>query len=1239
MEESKNIYLMDRPIDDIKKDEFDHKSIVDEIVNNIQNNTPPYNIALIGKWGTGKSSILDCVENELEKEKGKYLFTKINAWKYEKQEIRKSFILEILDRLPKDTKKDKDIIFEIKELLNDVFQVNISKKNEKENFLIKCIKTIFKIFIDSLIMILPLLIMFIVSLVLIDIVLNIKQIQIPNYNGIRLDICGSFILAILGKMFSIIKDAIHTKKLININIKENIKDTNFYEQQMKKAIDLYKTKNKRFKTMICVVEDIDRLNTEKMVEAISALKSFVGIENIVFIVPYDTNILCKVLEECKINNLSNNYEILEGELILNKLFQFKVYMPELIQEDMYEYAKNLIGKDNSKIYSLFPSKEILLNEALPILMYDGVNTPREAKQLINSFIIKYNIAISRKIVEYKNLDSNDVKILSLLTVLENDFNEFYSKIIWYPTIIQDFIKIKDLSKIEGRLKEIYDELNDMYKAKKMQSLLMFLRYTTTIKTNNIERFIYLNDSKIDKVSGGKVGREFREALRNFEYKAAIKIIKNVDDVSNIAYREISYNNSNILKKKNIILTLIKIYNFVSKDIDKSDIRNLIESNIEIINKEECLNISIIELIKIILDDTEKRCKNIIKIFKEKLNSWIPVYIYFNEENTELIDEKNTLEEELRILINSYSNLDKECQKEINNLFNSIGDYSLTEEDIANDLRLYTFVDLYHFINPILNIENYPIFGENLLRKAILCAKKEGIKFEELKKLKDIYVKQNNFNSFTNELLMNFIEEKPEKILSCLYLINDNLNQASIDIKKMIFGLIEENIKGLKELDDIDILDDVLASIIIEILKEDENNDVDALLKNINEKIYIDKTVEIIAKNNLLEKVPNTILDINKELVGNSQDYYEMFEKIHNKYTVDAKKDLLNQLYKEIPNYKDNIDIIRKLFKILNNKNNKEICTNFIIEIIDYIKSKFSNFTDKNLRNELLKFSVDNTNFLEQNEKEVFFEFINEKVFTINSKLAVECSDNNNFNSINDIKWNEVISKYIDSTKLTINDFTNIIERHINMVTNDSELKNNYIEKVIDNFEAEKEILNILQKLKISEDETIINLYKVFLEYKENLDVLNCLKNIFENKEDLQILIEKIIQKDLDIKLLIEISNMSRKIDIEGIIKNIIEQYKSNSEIYSQKSKIKLLRIIADRFNGKKIFKNDFTVLATDILNNLDIAEIEDVVKVLISNKKIFDKESKKTLINKLEVTIEKMNEDDKNKVKKQLENF
>ena len=48
-----------------------------------------YNIALIGKWGTGKSSILGCVQDRLEQKdkennEKKYLFANINAWKYEK---------------------------------------------------------------------------------------------------------------------------------------------------------------------------------------------------------------------------------------------------------------------------------------------------------------------------------------------------------------------------------------------------------------------------------------------------------------------------------------------------------------------------------------------------------------------------------------------------------------------------------------------------------------------------------------------------------------------------------------------------------------------------------------------------------------------------------------------------------------------------------------------------------------------------------------------------------------------------------------------------------------------------------------------------------------------------------------------------------------------------------------------------------------------------------------------------
>ena len=1234
MEEEKNIYLMDKPINDIAKDEFDHKSIVDEIVKNIRNNKPPYNIALIGKWGTGKSSILDCVEKELTKD-NKYLFTQINAWKYEKQEIRKSFILEILNNINNEDKKNNSTIQEIISALNNIFTINTKEMSENKKWYIKLLD----IAKQSFICILPLILMFLFAYVIIDIALNKIGKTIDDYNSIRLEQFGAFIMAIVMQIGVIIKGSIFGKKPVNIYLEENEKDTDFYEKQLEKAINLYKSEHEDFKSIICVVEDIDRLNAGKMVEAISALKSFVDVKDLIFIVPYDTNILCKVLEECKVNKLSNNYEILEGELILNKLFQFKIYMPELIQEDMYEYAKSLLEKENNKIYDLFPDKKILIDQVLPILMYEGVNTPREAKQLINSFITKYNIAVSRKILEYENLDIEGVKTLAVLTVLENDFNEFYSKIIEYPNIIKDFLKLDASNKIDVETKEIFDKMNtEKYKGKKMKSLLTFLKYTTTIRIENIERFIYLNDSKIDKVSGGKVVKEFRESLRNYDYKAAKECIIKIEDISEIVYREINYNNGNILKKKNIIFTLVKIFDSILNDNERANIRKVIDNNINLIDKTEYSNFDIEELLKIINDDKLKNCTNIINLFKKKLEKWTPTYYYYEDENNGLTDEKSVLEEKLEQLINSYFDLDEECQENIRKLFDKIGNYSLTEDDAESSYKIYSFVDFYKFVEPILNIKNYSIFGDEFFKKAVLYVKQEKIKMDELKVIQEIYISKNKIDYFVQTLLMNVSKESPEKILKCLSMLKNNLKDTSAETKKVIFNLIEENLKGFTELKEKEILDDVLASIVIEILKEDENNDVDAVLKKLNEKIYVKESVKIIANNNLLEKIPNTIIDINEELVGADENYYEMFKEINKKYTIESKNDLLNKLYNEIPNYKDNIDIVEKLFGILNIRNNKDICTNFIIKIIDYLKSRFNNFSDKNVRDKLLKFSADNADIIEDSEKENLFDLINQKVFVTNPKLAVECS-NNNLDGLEDTKWHEVIDKYIDSAKLNIRDYINIVERHINILINDTKLKNKYIDKIINMFEPEDEILRVLEELNIVEDENILCLYKVFSKYGDNQDVVNCIKNILENKENIYGFVNKVIQEDLDVKLLINICNISKKFNFEEIITNVMNLYKENEVTFNQNSKIKILRIVCEKTKKSKSLKNDIMLLTTDILNNLDISEVNEVIELLINNKNIFDKENRKILINKFEVTIEKMDENEKNEMKNKLENF
>lgn len=1230
--EKNNIYLMDKPIDDINKDEFDYKSIVDEIVNNIQNNQPPYNIALIGKWGTGKSSILDCAKKELEsKDNVEYLFTTINAWKYEKQEIRKSFILEILSKIPNQEEKSNKIQAIIDSLSN-IFMIRPKEIEIKEKWYIKILNIIKQAFIC----ILPLILMFLFAYFIIDVILNAFGKTIDDYNSIRLEQCGAFIMAILTEIGIIIKSNVFGKKPVNVYIEENEKDTNFYEKQLKKSIELYKEENENFKSIICVVEDIDRLNANKMVEAISALKGFVGVDNLIFIVPYDTNILCKVLEESKTNKLSNNYEILEGELLLNKLFQYKIYMPELIQEDMYEYIKNLLEKENNGIYKLFPNKEILVDDVLPILMYEEIKTPRDAKQILNSFIIKYNIAVSRKVLDNNNIEKNEIKMLAVLTVLENDFNEFYSYILMYPTIINDFLEAE---KIDRKDYDIYNLFKkSIYKGRKFEALLSFLKYTTTIKIENVERFIYLNDSKIDKVSGGKVGKDFRLAITNFDVRNAKKAVKNITNITDMVNREMSYNSGNVLKKKNIVLTLISIYSIITGDLDKSNIRNIIDKNIEDIEKSDYSNINTTELLKIALDDKENHCNNIIDVIRKKIDNWTPVYFYFQDENTDLIDEKNILEEELDMYINSYQYLDEETQIKIRNLLTKIGNYSLTQEDTENSRKLFTFVDYYGFLKTRMNKENYYIIENNFLNRVMSCVKDEKIKLDELETLKDIYVQNGKFDVYVDSFITTFKDKKAARILECLKTLQGNLSKIKIELKKMIFEIIEDNSTDLLELEDIDDIDNILETFVVDILKEDDDNDIDALLMKLNENIYINNTVEKIAKNNMLEKIPNTISDINTELIDKDDtEYLDMLKKIHNKYSLEEKNDILNKLYDKIPKLKGNINKIKEIFGLLNIKNNRDICIDFITNIVNYLETSFTTLTDKTVKNELLLFATENVNLLEMTEKEKFFDFINQKIYTTDINMSIECSANKNFDDLDDLKWKDVIEKYIASTKIELMDFIHIIDKHNNILVDDIELKEQFIDRVVNEFQVNDEIIKVLQTINVYEESNVVKIYDLFFKYADNHKIVDCMKNIFNNIENILEIVEKIIKKDSDINLLIQVCRQNKKIEVESIIKTIIEKYKDDNENYKLSSKIRILKIIAEIFNGNKKFKEEFILLSKDIVNNIDSTDVDEVIEILIKNKKILDKDTKKTLTDKLEVTIEKM--ENKDELIKKLEHL
>ena len=83
----------------------------------------------------------------------------------------------------------------------------------------------------------------------------------------------------------------------------------------------------------------------------------------------------------------------------------------------------------------------------------------------------------------------------------------------------------------------------------------------------------------------------------------------------------------------------------------------------------------------------------------------------------------------------------------------------------------------------------------------------------------------------------------------------------------------------------------------------------------------------------------------------------------------------------------------------------------------------------------------------------------------------------------------------------------------------------------------------------------------------------------------------------------------------------------------------MLELISNANNSRRYFKNDFVEILIDILNRLEEKDVKKVVNKMIANKDKIDKESKKIILSKLEVTIEKMNDEEKTEIKSLLENY
>ena len=375
----KKYFVKDESLQNSDGDMFNYTDIAKVLDDIIITNTPPYNVAIIGKWGLGKSSLINLVTSKYENNTD-YIIQEINAWKYEKESLRKVFLKQLWQGMDdKKTYSFETIKKNFSDIINSDCNGKVPEDKKKNNLMF--LGVLFAFIVFSIIV-------FIIYKCVHASIYDIDMCNNAFWGKVFLSYCkniGTILFApLILALLKILIDDFHTKQTKKIELNFPVETTDDYEMFLETRIwERIKT-NPNLK-VITIIDDLDRLSIDKIVEALDALKAFVGFEHCIFIVPFDDEIIKRALDKKRTNVINDQVEIIESEFILDKLFQFRIYLPPILDFDINKYAFDLVQQEVNDFISEYCDESLMKKVVERVLIHSGVTTPRQVKKT-NKFI-------------------------------------------------------------------------------------------------------------------------------------------------------------------------------------------------------------------------------------------------------------------------------------------------------------------------------------------------------------------------------------------------------------------------------------------------------------------------------------------------------------------------------------------------------------------------------------------------------------------------------------------------------------------------------------------------------------------------------------------------------------------------------------------------------------------------------------------------------------------------------------
>jgi hypothetical protein len=388
-EKGSHALLSDQSLTDEKEDRFSHSTYVDVILDVISHCDTPHHIGMFGKWGTGKSTILNFIKirmNERKDLNDRYNFFCLDSWKLSKESFRQQLLESLNEHFGNKVKNIEDKLWNLQE---------IGKQIEIQTSPIAWASLV----------------------ILVAIALAGPALKF----FLRFDVLDYLMalipLALIAPLIQALQNISRTSLTLMESSKRiipRIESPRQFEQLFKEIIE-----NRGKKTLVIAIDNLDRCESKLAVEILGTIKTFMDVKGCVYIVACDDEALERHVAQ-ETHTTENEDARTHAKEFLRKFFQTNVKIAPFLEGSLQRFSQ----EQNLKLPRPFD------NDVIFVVTAAFKKSPRRIKQFLNNlYAVRLTCELREKIgVIRPGQITTNFAFMTKILVVRDEWPDFYARL-------------------------------------------------------------------------------------------------------------------------------------------------------------------------------------------------------------------------------------------------------------------------------------------------------------------------------------------------------------------------------------------------------------------------------------------------------------------------------------------------------------------------------------------------------------------------------------------------------------------------------------------------------------------------------------------------------------------------------------------------------------------------------------------------------------------------------------------